>query len=74
MISITFQFDSITDLQQFLKDYNQVINKKQKPKREDDKRGYKTKEFHQRVKQFQSENPDLSYLECLKHCKKTDVN
>jgi hypothetical protein len=66
MISVTFGFENLEELQSFLKNYNQAIGKKTKTKKENDKRGYKTKEFHQAVKQFQQDNPNLSYLECLK--------
>ena len=72
-ISLSFTFESIEDVQLFLKDYNQTLNRKTKPKKDNDKRGHKTKEFHQAVKTYHLDHPGLSYLECLKLYNKTDV-
>ena len=74
MITISFNFDSVDTAQQFIKEYQQLQHKKTKPKKEDDRRGHKTKDFHNAVKQFQEQNPEKTYLECLKSFKENNKN
>ena len=69
MITINISFDDLESAQQFIKDYQHIQNKKTRPKKENDMRGFKTKEFHYAVKQYQERNPDKTYLECLKQYK-----
>jgi predicted transcriptional regulator YheO len=69
MITININFDSLESAQEFIKDYQHIQKKKTRPKKENDLRGHKTKEFHNAVKQFQEQNPDKTYLECLKQSK-----
>jgi|APCry1669189768_1035252.scaffolds.fasta_scaffold269269_1 hypothetical protein len=74
MISITINFDCLETTQQFLKDYQQIQNKRIKPKKENDRRGQKTKAFHNVIKQYKEQNPDKTYLECLKSFKENNKN
>jgi len=57
MIEIKFIFDSIEEVQLFL---NQKTDTKIQPKvkKENDGRGKSTKQFHEKCKEFQQQNPD----------------
>jgi hypothetical protein len=74
MFDLTLKFENTEDLQDFLEDYNQIQNKKLRPKKENDRRGSKTKEFHEAVKLYHLEHPEKSYLDCLKEYKDENKN
>jgi len=67
-IQLVLSFDSIEELKSYVEDYEQIELSKIKKlfKKGNDKRGSSTKYLHQQAKQYQSENPQLSYKESLK--------
>ena len=65
-VKLTYEFDSNEDLQLFLNDIGSIVNKRLKPKKENDRRGCGTAELHKKVKEYKLLNPDLTYRECLK--------
>ena len=74
MIEIKITFNTIEEAYDFL-------NKKQdpqplqiKPKKENDRRGKSTKEFHIKAKLYQTEHPEKSYRECLKQLSNLNKN
>jgi hypothetical protein len=74
MFYLMLNFTSLEELQDFTKEYQHIQTKKQRPKKENDLRGSKTKEFHNLVKIYHQENPDKSYLDCLKEYKENNKN
>ena len=73
-ISLTYEFVTHEELQLFLNDISILINKRLKPKKENDRRGSQTAELHKRVKEYKDQNPDLTYRECLKELSKRNEN
>jgi hypothetical protein len=69
-MSLTFNFETHEDLQLFLIDINNLINKRSKPKKANDLRGSGTAELHKKVKEYKEANPEKSYRECLKEIAK----
>ena len=58
----------IEELEEFTKDYRSVLHKRARKlfKSDDEKRGSGTKQLHQHAKEYQKENPETPYKECLK--------
>ena len=67
-INITLSFNDIEELEEFTKDYRSVLHKRARKlfKSDDEKRGSGTKQLHQQAKEYQKENPQTPYKECLK--------
>ena len=66
-IQLVINFDSVEELKAYVEDYEQIELSKIKKlfKKGNDKRGSSTKFLHQQAKEYQSENPTLSYKTCL---------
>ena len=64
---ITLKFPSFSLVAEFLSDLeNWTEYKKQKAlKKEVDRRGKHTKEYHQKIREFQCANPLMSYRDCM---------
>jgi len=62
-LSLTINFQSSEELQDFLK---QLKPREKKMKKEGDKRGSQTKTLHQLAKEYKEENKETPYKECLK--------
>jgi hypothetical protein len=61
---IVLNFTSLEELTEFNKQYAKFQSKKtEKP--ENDNRGSKTKEIHQKAKVLHDENPEISYRDCF---------
>ena len=61
---IVLNFTSLEELTEFNKQYAKFQSKKtEKP--ENDNRGSKTKEIHQKAKILHAENPELTYRDCF---------
>ena len=69
-ISLTYNFETREDLQLFLIDINNLINKWSRPKKTNDLRGSGTAELHKKVKEYKESNPEKTYRECLKEIAK----
>ena len=67
--SINFTYNSIEELEAFMKDYNKFTlwKEKKKIKKEDGKdlRGSMTVVLHEYARQFRDEDPTRTYKECL---------
>jgi hypothetical protein len=65
---ITLSFDSFSKLGLFLLDFENWTEYKAKrsERRETDQRGHRTRELHQRARDFQLIHPLLSYRECFR--------
>ena len=66
--NLTFSFTTLQELNEFIEDQNSIEHMKQKKSKKtvDDKRGSKTKDLHQKAKQYQSENDNIPYKEALR--------
>jgi hypothetical protein len=67
-IQLVLSFDSIEELKSYVEDYEAIELTKIKKlfKKSNDKRGCSTKLLHQKAKEYQTENPGLTYKESLK--------
>ena len=68
MFSLTINFNTLLELQEFLnkeKGKEEQIKIK-KEKKEGDKRGSNVKELHIKAKAYHLEHPEIKYKECLK--------
>jgi hypothetical protein len=72
MIEIKFTFETLEEAQIFLNNIAQIS--KPKIKKENDGRGKSTKQFHIKCKEFQEQNPEKSYKECLKAISELNKN
>jgi hypothetical protein len=72
MIEIKFTFETLEESQTFLNNIAQIS--KPKIKKENDGRGKSTKQFHVKCKEFQEQNPDKTYKECLKAISELNKN
>ena len=66
-LQLTINFDDIDELKSYIEDYEAVQLTKIKKlfKKSSDKRGSSIKTLHQRAKEYQKENPSLSYKQSL---------
>ncbi len=73
MFQIVLQFQSLEELISYAKLSDRLSNKKQKleSSSKPDNRGSKTKLIHEKAKEYQKENPTLSYRECFVLISKT---
>lgn len=70
-LSLTFKIDSIDCVQELIDCVNEFLEFKEKQRKKQNKtaadgRGKHIKALHLRAKQYQMENPGLSYRECIK--------
>ena len=64
--SLTIHFNNLDELLIFTNSYNKIHNKiETKTIKLNDKRGSKTSELHKRAKEYKSNNPSISYRQCL---------
>ena len=72
MFDLILKFTNLIDLQDFLKSYNKLQNKKMKTQPVNDEnttpsvRGQAVRELHQKAKLFKIDHPEINYKECLK--------
>ena len=66
-LQLTLTFQDVDELKSYIEDYESVQLTKIKKlfKKTSDKRGSSTKTLHQKAKEFQKENPTLSYKQSL---------
>ena len=66
-LQLTLLFDDIDELKAYIEDYEavQVTKIKKLFKKSNDKRGASTKTLHQKAKEYQKENPTLTYKQAL---------
>jgi hypothetical protein len=68
-ISLSYHFNSIIELEEYLNDikqYEDYKNKKALKKKDNDKRGSHILELHRMAKIYNDEHKELSYKECMK--------
>lgn len=68
-LSLSFQFQSLTELEKYLNDikqYEEYKCKKALKKKDNDKRGSHILELHRMAKVYNDEHKELSYKECMK--------
>ena len=64
--SLTIHFDNLDELLIFTNSYNKIHNKiENKTIKLNDKRGSKTFDLHKRAKEYKSNNPSITYRQCL---------
>lgn len=72
MFDLILKFTNLIDLQDFLKVYNKLQNKKIKTYNVDENskssngRGEAVRQLHIKAKQYKIEHPEVNYKECLK--------
>ncbi len=71
MFDLILKFTNLIDLQDFLKLYNKLHNKKIKTHAVDENskpsgRGEAVRQLHIKAKQYKIEHPEINYKECLK--------
>ena len=72
MFDLILKFTNLIDLQDFLKVYNKLQNKKMKTQTVNDEnttpspRGEAVRQLHIKAKQYKLENPHIDYKQCLK--------
>jgi hypothetical protein len=71
MFDLILKFTNLIDLQDFLKVYNKLQNKKIKTYTVDENikatgRGEAVRQLHIKAKQYKIEHPEINYKECLK--------
>lgn len=66
-LSITFE--NLAEMENFVREMNK---KGKQSKREGEKRGKHMVELHQKAKEYQRENPDIPYKDCLKRNKSNE--
>lgn len=66
-LQLTLIFDDADELKSYIEDYEaiQLTKIKKLFKKTSDKRGSSTKTLHQRAKEYQKENPELTYKQSL---------
>ena len=66
-LQLTLIFDDADELKSYIEDYEaiQLTKIKKLFKKTSDKRGSSTKTLHQRAKEYQKENPELTYKQAL---------
>ena len=72
MFDLILKFTNLIDLQDFLKSYNKLQNKKMKTQPVNDEnttpsvRGEAVRQLHIKAKQYKIDHPEINYKECLK--------
>jgi len=72
MFDLILKFTSLIDLQDFLKSYNKLQNKKIKTQSVNDEnttpsvRGQAVRELHIKAKKYKIDHPEIDYKQCLK--------
>jgi hypothetical protein len=72
MFDLILKFTSLIDLQDFLKSYNKLQNKKMKTQTVNDEntqpsaRGEAVRQLHIKAKQYKIDHPEIDYKQCLK--------
>lgn len=66
-LQLTLIFDDVDELKSYIEDYEaiQLTKIKKLFKKTSDKRGSSTKTLHLRAKEYQKENPELTYKQSL---------
>jgi hypothetical protein len=68
-LQLVINFEDLDDLKAFIEDQEtiELIKQKKMYKKQhaSDKRGHQTKNLHQKAKEYQNENPTLTYKEAL---------
>jgi hypothetical protein len=72
MFDLIIKFTNLIDLQDFLKSYNKLQNKKNKIHSINDEnttpsaRGEAVRQLHIKAKQYKIDHPEIDYKQCLK--------
>ena len=72
MFDLILKFTNLIDLQDFLKSYNKLQNKKMKTQPVNDEnttpsvRGEAVRQLHIKAKQYKIDHPEIDYKQCLK--------